>query len=107
MEGEERMDLENQADKLHEKGLLFGEDFLEEDDADDCDDIDYDDDSLDEEETATPAEPVVDWEPSPVPVEEQDPRRRRWARSWPCGWPMALRSVPSQQRTVSVAKQRQ
>ena len=36
--------------------------------------------ALDEEETATPAEPVVDWEPSPVPVEErvQDPRRRSW-----------------------------
>ena len=56
VEGEDHVDVEYQADKLHEEGNLFGEVLLEEDAADGCDDLDENDgDSPNEEETATPA----------------------------------------------------
>ena len=65
------MDLECQADALRAEGSLFVEVMLEEYDADDNDDLDeYDGDSPDEKETATPAEPLIVWQPQLVPMEE-------------------------------------
>ena len=78
--------MKHQGSKFHDEGHLFSGVLPEEDDANDIDHLDvYDGGSPDEEETPTPAEPVVAWRPPPVATCEAGlyPWPRRWNRERP------------------------